>query len=563
MRSFFAAWAKTEQQYGTMHDGTMHDGTMHDGTMQDRLTLRLAAPVILISLMFLALAGVTAWYIHKLQRDTAELLEYSVDVLRAAEELDDVARDVEARLTRFLETREAVHFDAVRPLGARMRIIVGALPLPRGAGRLVVKIRTESAGFFGEFDALARRATAERHRAVGALVEDYFRGRLRATVQDYLQSAQSDLTSARKSYQRVAGFMGIGLLVLGTCGAGAGLVLGYGVARRITRSIVQLSVPIRDVAGKLNQVVGPVNVSATRGIEEWEGVLKKISGEVESVVNKLQKSQEDALRAEQFAAVGQLAAGMAHELLNPLTAIKMIVQSGMEKGDSGDISGRDLVVLHEQIVRQERSIRSFLDFARPRTLESRPCDARRAVEEAVELADSRAKRQDVAIEWAAPEESVPIEGDVEQLGRVFLNLILNALDALPDGGVVKVTMEGGGGDGEAEEAGEFALVRVSDSGRGLPPELGERIFDPFVSTRETGMGLGLSISKRIVEMHGGTIVAANQSVDHRHADDRFTPDRPDGGAVFTVRLPLSGSTLRDGPRAGGLAYGVKTSVESE
>ena len=75
----------------------------------------------------------------------------------------------------------------------------------------------------------------------------------------------------------------------------------------------------------------------------------------------------------------------------------------MEKGDSGNIGGRDLAVLHEQIVRQERSIRSFLDFARPRTLESRPCDARRAVEEAVELAVSRAKRQDVAIEWEAPE----------------------------------------------------------------------------------------------------------------------------------------------------------------
>ncbi len=528
--------------------------------MQDRLTLRLAAPVILISLFLLSLAGVTAWYIHKLQRDTAELLEYSVVVLRAAEDLDDVARDVEAGLTRFLATREAGHFDAVRPLGARMRILVEALPLPRGAGQMVVRIRSESAGFFGEFDDLVRRAASERHRAVKALVEDRIRGRLRASVQEYLQYAQSRLTNASRSHRTVAGYMGFGLLVLGLCGAGAGLALGYGVARRITRSIVQLSVPIRDVAGKLSQVVGPVNVSATRGIEEWEGVLKKISGEVETVVNKLQKSQEDALRAEQLAAVGQLAAGMAHELLNPLTAIKMIVQSGMEKGDSGDISGRDLAVLHEQIVRQERSIRSFLDFARPRTLESRPCDARGAVEEAVELAVSRAKRQDVAIEWEAPEESVPIEGDVEQLGRVFLNLILNALDALPEGGVVKITMEEVGGD---EKSGEFALVRVSDSGRGLPPELGERIFDPFVSTKETGMGLGLSISKRIIEMHGGTIAAANQSADHRHADDRFAPDRSDGGAVFTVQLPLSGSILRDGPREGGLADGVKTSVESE
>ena len=526
--------------------------------MQQRLTLRLTAPVILITLVFLALAGVTAWYIHKLQRDSAGLFDYSIGLLRTAEELDRVSREVEATLNRFLATRDLAYFEAARPLGARMRILVEELPTE--AGQVVVRIRTGCDGFFGEFDALARRAASERHRAVRALVEERLRGRLRAPVQEYLQYAQADLTRANRAREKLASFMGVGLIVLGVCGAGAGLVLGYGIARRITRSIVQLSVPIRDVAGKLNEVVGPVNVAATSQIEDWEEVLKRISGEVETVVGKLQKSQEDALRAEQLAAVGQLAAGMAHELLNPLTAIKMIVQSALERGESGDVRGRDLTVLHEQIVRQERSIRSFLDYARPRDLELRPCDARQAVDDAVELAAWRASRQDVAIAWERADDPVPIEGDVEQLSRVFLNLLLNAFDAMPGGGLVEVVMETERGGGEAGAAEDSVVVRVSDSGGGLSPELGEKIFHPFVSTKETGVGLGLSISKRIIERHGGTITAADRS-SANVGDARFAGTGSERGAVFTIRLPLSRAALPDPRNAEEPVGGVKTRKE--
>lgn len=541
--------------------------------MRDRLTLHLTAPVILISLVLLALAGVTAWYIHKLQSDTAALVKYSVKAMGRAEELDRVAREVETKLNRFLATREPTHLEDVQPLGDRMRLLLeeaGKLPLPLDARQMIDRIRRETFGFFGELDDLARRsASQERRRALRALVENRTWVRVRAPVQEYLQYAQRELTEAGRSQERVAGFLGLGLLVLGACGAGAGLVVGYGIARRISRSIVQLSVPIRDVAGKLNRVVGPVNVSTTHGIEEWESVLKKIAGEVETVVTRLQKTQQDALRAEQLAAVGQLAAGMAHELLNPLTAIKMIVQSAIEKGETGGVAGRDLAVLREQITRQERSIRSFLEYARPRELELRPLDARRAVEEAVELAASRARRQDVEIEWSAPEESVPIEGDVEQLGRVFLNLLLNALEAMPGGGRVRVTMaketmeEEGRRDGSSADGRGAAVVQVSDTGDGLPADLEEKIFDPFVSTRETGMGLGLSISKRIIEMHGGTITAANGPAADSDSE-RQDPDRAAGGAVFTVRLPLrveeatgtpvgadeTGGRLTDAVRAG-------------
>jgi two-component system, NtrC family, sensor histidine kinase HydH len=135
----------------------------------------------------------------------------------------------------------------------------------------------------------------------------------------------------------------------------------------------------------------------------------------------------------------------------------------------------------------------------------------------------RAEQQGVRLECRRPEQPVLIQADVGQMRQVMLNLLLNALDATGHGGTIVVEMAVS--DHLAKENGRrdrWLTLRVSDTGRGLPAGLGQRIFEPFVSTKETGLGLGLSICKRIVEAHEGEIQAAN---------------RPEGGAVFTVRLP--------------------------
>ena len=113
-------------------------------------------------------------------------------------------------------------------------------------------------------------------------------------------------------------------------------------------------------------------------------------------------------------------------------------------------------------------------------------------------------------------EAVSAAVDAAQFRQVLLNLLLNALDAIGSGGVISVDLK--------TEPDGFIELRLSDNGRGLPANLGNRIFSPFVTTKETGLGLGLSISKRIIEAHGGEISAT---------------DRPEGGAVFTVRLPTT------------------------
>jgi signal transduction histidine kinase len=225
-----------------------------------------------------------------------------------------------------------------------------------------------------------------------------------------------------------------------------------------------------------------------------------------------------------------MAAGMAHELRNPLTSMKMLVQGALagEDGIPGagaepGLGGRDLGVLEEEITRLERLIQSFLDFARPPQPEKRTLDVRPLVEQTRGLVAGRASAGGTRVEFAAPPEPVTAAVDPGQSRQVLLNLLLNALSATGSGGSITIDL--------ANDPGGWLTLRVADTGCGLPDALGGRIFDPFTSTKPTGLGLGLSICRHIVEAHGGSITAA---------------DRPEGGAVFTVRLPSNGKRKAEG-----------------
>jgi signal transduction histidine kinase len=194
--------------------------------------------------------------------------------------------------------------------------------------------------------------------------------------------------------------------------------------------------------------------------------------------------------------------------------------------------------LETETARLERSIQTFLDFARPPTVEKRSGDVCSVLAQTLELVRARADQQHVKIgcDLAGP---LVIEADHEQLRQLFLNLLFNALDMLPGGGNIRIAATCGGGVGPAAaraagkmpalQAGGMAepgwiTITIADDGPGVPKALGDRIFDPYVSTKDTGIGLGLAICRRIVEAHGGQIAAGNPAA---------------GGAVFTVRLPSS------------------------
>jgi signal transduction histidine kinase len=225
-----------------------------------------------------------------------------------------------------------------------------------------------------------------------------------------------------------------------------------------------------------------------------------------------------------------MAAGLAHELRNPLMPMKLLVQAAAERAPSPGLDGRDLAVLEQEITRLERSIQLFLDFARPPQVEKRTFDMGEILAQLLSLLAPRAEQQGVRLECRRPEQPVLVRADVGQLRQVVLNLLLNALDATGQGGTILVELAASDNSPREDGARDgWLTLRVSDTGRGLPAGLGQRIFEPFVSTKETGLGLGLTICKRIVEAHEGEIRAA---------------DRPERGAVFTVRLPCLEKNVR-------------------
>jgi signal transduction histidine kinase len=299
-------------------------------------------------------------------------------------------------------------------------------------------------------------------------------------------------------------------------GAAAGLVLGYGVSRGLTRSIRRLQVHLRDAAGKLGDDQPAVVVTEEGDLDQLQDRVQDLTDRIGGVVEQLHQREREVLRAEQLAAVGQLAAGVAHEIRNPLTSIKMLVQAGRE-GDGPGLAPEDLEVIEREVRRMERSLKVFLDFARMPKPERTTQDLGALARETLDLVHGRADKQRVAVTFTPPPAAVAVDADGEQLRQVLVNLTLNALDAMPSGGTLEVAVR--------PPAGGHVELTVSDTGPGVEPAVLPRLFEAFVSTKKTGLGLGLATSKRIVEEHGGRISAAT---------------RRGGGAVFTVRLPAAG-----------------------
>ncbi|HJT31259.1 MAG TPA: ATP-binding protein [Pirellulales bacterium] len=317
-----------------------------------------------------------------------------------------------------------------------------------------------------------------------------------------------------------------GFVILGPA---FGILLGIWVARGLHHSISQISVTLKDVSGDLEQEIGRVEVDSEAASGSLPGLqlqVQEVSGHIKQVVDELQKTRREAFRAERLAAVGELAAGVAHELRNPLTSVKLLIQM-MGKGESDRAAeAKRLRVVQEEIVRMETTIQELLDFARPAKLRRVKHDVRDTLRRALNLVEGRAMQANVTISEELGGAPVTVDGDPAQLDQVFVNLLLNAIEAMTEGGELRVAIER---DSHTDGTAPTGLVRIvfCDTGSGIPEPVMQRLFEPFVTSKERGIGLGLAISRRIVQEHGGQLSASNQPVR---------------GAMFAVELPAA-----DGP----------------
>jgi len=218
---------------------------------------------------------------------------------------------------------------------------------------------------------------------------------------------------------------------------------------------------------------------------------------------RLSESQAAMERQEKLAALGGLAAGVAHEIRNPLTAIKFRLFSLGKSLPASESEAEDLTVISAEINRLERIVRDILQFARPSEPEMVNVPAGRILDEVRELLRAHLDKADIELKLETNDD-VWLRADTQQIKQVLINLIQNAAESIGRGGTItlRIVSENASLDRSSEPV---AVVEVSDTGKGIPPEVQKRLFDPFFTTKEGGTGLGLPIAARIVEKHGGDL----------------------------------------------------------
>jgi two-component system, NtrC family, sensor histidine kinase HydH len=534
-----------------------------------------------LGILLLVLGAFAAYNVQEQQRTSSEIVLHQAQAMLAIHELDIVMREIRYQVVEFLRTGDATHLYSVSALHEPADRLLDNVKRLAREGREHQRIDTVVSGyraFFQEFQTLMTDLSIlspptkgdGSNAAIGVIVaspletaalsrmsEEVLTNRVLVPLEESLVDNRQSVAETNRASQATAQHLKIGFMLLGICGAVAGLLLGTVIARAISRSIVQLNVTVRSVAGRLSDVTGPVTFSHTGDLAEIDTGLRELEHDIEDVVERLQSRETELLRSEQLAKVGQLAAGMAHELRNPLTPMKILVQAALERNDGVGLNGRSLQVINEEIGRLEQSIQAFLDYARPPLPDKAIADLREIVTGTAELVLGRAQQQRVEVQIQLPEHEVLAEVDRGQIRQLLLNLFLNAIDALPTGGTIRcfmhVPVSSFHQDTLTAEAGvetvshsdffnehdalrvltaaptrarhrvkKWVTIHVADDGPGIPPESLASVFEPFVTTKETGTGLGLSICRRIAAAHDGELSARNLAL---------------GGAEFTLKLP--------------------------
>jgi signal transduction histidine kinase len=274
----------------------------------------------------------------------------------------------------------------------------------------------------------------------------------------------------------------------------------------LIKSELELSLPF--IA--LNRLVGLALIGRASPFTAVEiAQLKSLSAQVALALENAWLGEQQRLRqhrlyrAERLAAVGELAAGAAHEIRNPLTSISSMVEvmgdSIPESDESASLTGKVM----EEVDRINRILDGLLSYARPSQLKNEKLNLSDVLSETVELTSALARKAGTTVKIDLPETEVKVTGDPDKLKQAFLNVLLNGIQSMPKGGKITVSLKTLSDSKKALKTRH--RIDFSDEGVGIPSEVLDRVFDPFFTTKTDGTGLGLSIVYGIIRSHGGEV----------------------------------------------------------
>jgi signal transduction histidine kinase len=307
------------------------------------------------------------------------------------------------------------------------------------------------------------------------------------------------------------------MYALGFGGIFLGLVLGWLIARIILNPIYKLVLKVRDAAG--SEVVEHIKMSPGKELEELDQHINRLIGRINQAHEDLRRNRELLERSSKLAAIGKIAPALAHEIRNPLTAIKMLIYAMMQEPDISKDKLHDLEIITHEINRVEGFLQNFLKYARPAKPQMQMVSIIPVIRETLQLMQPRFRQNNITLQENHEQENLRIKADPDMIKQIVMNLVLNAIESMGQDGELRFTTLVKSDDPDNP----FFHIVISDTGPGIPDDILDSLFDPFVKGKDQGIGLGLSISQRIAELHHGWISASNNQ---------------DRGATFTVHLPL-------------------------
>ena len=298
----------------------------------------------------------------------------------------------------------------------------------------------------------------------------------------------------------------------------------------VTRSLLCVPLKVKD---KIIGVIEVINKLDSQFDENDLWLLNYMAGsvaialenarlytELSDFAQELKKSQAQLVQAEKLAAMGRLAASIAHEINNPLQAIHNCLHLTLKKPLNEEKKTRYLGMAQEEVERLITIVQRMLEFYRPSKEGMAPTDVHTIIENVLALSSKRLQHGKITVTKKLAPDLPVINAVSDQLKQVFLNIVINAIEAMPQGGELCI-------ETKLSEDGDELSVAFTDTGRGLSEKEQENIFEPFFTTKATGTGLGLSVSYGIIERHGGRIKVQSELSK---------------GATFTVHLPLNSPT---------------------
>jgi two-component system, NtrC family, sensor kinase len=271
-----------------------------------------------------------------------------------------------------------------------------------------------------------------------------------------------------------------------------------------------------DEARRLAEIFGAqiaVAIENARLMEELRRATAELEARVDRRTRQLRETQAQIIRTEKLAVVGRLASSVAHEVNNPLQAIALQLQLIADEGLT-EPAGQRLSIVQEELARIAGIVQRLLDFQRPTPGERAPHDVAVLLDEVLSLASKQLQQHGIEVIRQASGGLKPVVVAGDQLKQVFLNLVLNAIQAMPRGGQLHV---------KVEQVDNVLEVHLTDTGVGMTPAVMDHLFEPFFSTKTNGTGLGLAVSHEIVTQNGGTLAASS---------------KVDQGSTFIIQLPL-------------------------